>query len=104
MAINSVLVTEEFDQVLKSVEYPVEAEYDCKCDGSQKENTEGCCIKQLSPDYIFKLRAIMVSVTEREKRSSMYMGKSLAIYIFSSITFLIFSETHFHCRVLLLAS
>ena len=42
---------------------------------SKREHREGCCIKHLSPDYIFKLRATMASVTEREKRSSMYMGK-----------------------------
>jgi hypothetical protein len=36
---------------------------------------EGCCIKHLSPDYIFKLRATMESVTEMEKCPSMYKGK-----------------------------
>ena len=40
---------------------------------SKREHTEGCCIKYLSLDYIFKLRETMV--TEREKRSYMYKGK-----------------------------
>jgi hypothetical protein len=45
--------------------------------GSRKENNkeERCCIKHLSPDYIFKLRVTMAAVTEREKRSSVYTGK-----------------------------
>jgi hypothetical protein len=30
---------------------------------------------QKAPDYIFKLRATMASLTEREKCPSMYMGK-----------------------------
>jgi hypothetical protein len=34
----------------------------------KKEHTEGCCIKPLYPDYIFKLRGTMASVTDREKR------------------------------------
>jgi hypothetical protein len=39
--------------------------FDCKyVDGVKKENTfHCCCIKHLSPDYIFKLRA---SMTEGE--------------------------------------
>jgi hypothetical protein len=57
---------------------PVELEYDSSGDGensgiclqickrSQKENAEGCCIKHLSLDYIFKTKATMASVTERE--------------------------------------
>ncbi|XP_071211410.1 uncharacterized protein [Salvelinus alpinus] len=69
--------TEEVDdRVLKSVQCPGEADYkemekilafDCKCGGSRKENTDGFCIKQLSTDYIFKLRATMATVTEKEK-------------------------------------
>jgi hypothetical protein len=47
--------------------------FDCKyAEGvEKKEHTEGCCIKHLSPDYIYKLRATMASVTEGEKHSSM---------------------------------
>jgi hypothetical protein len=35
MATNSFVVMEEVDRVLKSVEYLMEAEYDCNCEGSQ---------------------------------------------------------------------
>ena len=42
---------------------------------SKREHTEGCCIKHLSPDYIFKQRVTMASVTERKKRPSIYTGK-----------------------------
>ena len=41
--------------------------FDCKYAEGVEKKTEGCCIKHLSPDYIFKLRATMVSVKEREK-------------------------------------
>jgi hypothetical protein len=57
--------------------------FDCKyAEGVEREHTEGC-IKHLSPDYIFKVRATMASVTQREKRSSMYTGN---IATFSDIT------------------
>jgi hypothetical protein len=39
---------------------------------SQKENREGCCIKHLSLDYIFKLRATMASMTEGEMFINVY--------------------------------
>ena len=43
--------------------------FDCKyADGVEKRT-------QKAPDYIFKLRATMASVIEREKRPSMYTGK-----------------------------
>ena len=51
--------------------------FDCKYADIVKKRTHRrlCCIKHLSPDYIFKLRATMASVTERVKCPSMYMGK-----------------------------
>ena len=75
-------------RVLKSVEL----EYDSSGDGdnaglivimkrvSKQEHTQGCCLKHLSPDDIFKLRATMASVTEREKSPSMYTGKIFRYY------------------------
>ena len=46
--------------------------FDCIYAELKREHTEGCCIKHLSPDYIFKLRATMASVTERGKCPSTF--------------------------------
>ena len=42
--------------VIRLLKCPVEEVRSLPNVESQKENTEGCCIKHLSPDYIFKLK------------------------------------------------
>jgi hypothetical protein len=50
--------------------------FECKyAEGVEKRTHRRLLKKHLSLDYIFKPRAAMASVTEREKRSSMCMGK-----------------------------
>ena len=54
------MIAKEMEKILQ---------FDCKyADGVEKRT-------QKAPDYVFKLRATMVSVTEREKRSSVYTSK-----------------------------
>ena len=65
---------------MKSVQIKILA-FDCKyADGVEKRTHRRLfCIKHLSPDYIFKLRATMASVTEREKCPSMYTVKIVVL-------------------------
>jgi hypothetical protein len=64
-AIKSFVVTEEVGRVLKSMKCLVEAEYNKEIN---KILTFDCkCIKHMSPDYIFNIRATMAYVKERDK-------------------------------------
>jgi hypothetical protein len=66
-------------QSMKAKEMEKILAFDCKyCIQRElkREHTEGCCIKHLSPDYIFKLRASM-AIRDREGEVSMYTGKKV---------------------------
>jgi hypothetical protein len=86
------MIAKEMDKIL-AFDHKMQRE-------SKREHTEGCCIIHLSPDYIFKLRATMTSVTEREKRASMYTGKIIQLAnFFRYYSFKILSQSYFHFKL-----